>query len=376
MNNLIDGSVTDFDEGDLVTGEVVKIEHDEVLLDIGYKSEGVIPARELSIRKDVNPADIVKLGDTIEALVLQKEDKEGRLILSKRRAEYERAWNRVEEKFNKGENVEGEVIEVVKGGLILDIGLRGFLPASLVDLRRVKDLNAYLGTRIEARVIEMDRNRNNVVLSRRVVLEEARKAERSEILSKLKPGMRLKGTVSSIVDFGAFVDLGGIDGLIHISELSWNHVNHPSEVVKVGQEVEVQVLDVDLNRERISLGLKQTQEDPWRSLVKKYPVGAIVEGTVTKLVTFGAFVDLGDGIEGLVHISEMAKQHVDAPSQVCKVGDKVQVKVMEIDLDRRRISLSMKAAAETLGVEVEVKPLDKPEGEEAPAEAEAAKDAE
>ena len=357
MNNLIDGTVTDFDEGDLVTGTVVKIERDEVLLDIGYKSEGVIPSRELSIRKDINPADVVALGDEIEALVLQKEDKEGRLVLSKKRAEYERAWNAVEEKFNSGETVEGEVIEVVKGGLILDIGLRGFLPASLVDLRRVKDLNAYLGTRIEARVIEMDRNRNNVVLSRRVVLEEARKAERQEILSKLKVGMRLKGTVSSIVDFGAFVDLGGIDGLVHISELSWNHVNHPSEVVKVGQEVEVQVLDVDLNRERISLGLKQTTEDPWRSLVKKYPVDAIVEGTVTKLVTFGAFVDLGEGVEGLVHISEMAKQHVDQPSQVCQVGDKVQVKVMEIDLDRRRISLSMKAAAETLGTEVEVKPL-------------------
>ena len=366
MNNLIDGTVTDFDEGDLVTGTVVKIERDEVLLDIGYKSEGVIPSRELSIRKDVNPADVVAMNDEIEALVLQKEDKEGRLVLSKKRAEYERAWNAVEEKFNSGETVEGEVIEVVKGGLILDIGLRGFLPASLVDLRRVKDLNAYMGTRIEARVIEMDRNRNNVVLSRRVVLEEARKAERSEILSKLKPGMRLRGTVSSIVDFGAFVDLGGIDGLIHISELSWNHVNHPSEVVKVGQEVEVQVLDVDLNRERISLGLKQTTEDPWRTLVKKYPVGAIVEGTVTKLVTFGVFVDLGDGVEGLVHISEMAKQHVDQPSQVCSVGDKVQVKVMEIDLDRRRISLSMKAAAETLGTEVEVKPL--PESEK-PAEA-------
>ncbi len=361
MNSLIDGTITDFDEGDLVTGTVVKIEHDEVLLDIGFKSEGVIPSRELSIRKDVNPEEVVALGDTIEALVLQKEDKEGRLILSKKRAEYERAWNRVEEKFNAGENVEGEVIEVVKGGLILDIGLRGFLPASLVDLRRVKDLTAYMGTRIEARVIEMDRNRNNVVLSRRIVLEEARKAERSEILSKLQSGMRLKGTVSSIVDFGAFVDLGGIDGLIHISELSWNHVNHPSEVVKVGQEVEVQVLDVDLNRERISLGLKQTTEDPWRTLVKKYPVGAIVEGAVTKLVTFGAFVDLGDGVEGLVHISEMAKQHVDAPAQVCTVGDTVQVKVMEIDLDRRRISLSMKAAAETLGTEVEVKPLDNPE---------------
>ncbi len=363
MNNLIDGTVTDFDEGDLVTGTVVKLERDEVLLDIGYKSEGVIPSRELSIRKDVNPADVVAMGDEIEALVLQKEDKEGRLVLSKKRAEYERAWNAVEEKFNSGETVEGEVIEVVKGGLILDIGLRGFLPASLVDLRRVKDLNAYLGTRIEARVIEMDRNRNNVVLSRRVVLEEARKAERQEILSKLQVGMRLKGTVSSIVDFGAFVDLGGIDGLVHISELSWNHVNHPSEVVKVGQEVEVQVLDVDLNRERISLGLKQTTEDPWRTLVKKYPVDAIVEGTVTKLVTFGAFVDLGEGVEGLVHISEMAKQHVDQPSQVCAVGDQVQVKVMEIDLDRRRISLSMKAAAETLGTEVEVKPLpesDKP----------------
>lgn len=357
MNSLIDGTITDFDENDLVTGTVVKIEHDEVLLDIGFKSEGVIPVRELSIRKDANPAELVSLGDTIEALVLQKEDKDGRLILSKKRAEYERAWNAVEEKFNASENVEGEVIEVVKGGLILDIGLRGFLPASLVDLRRVKDLSAYMGTRIEARVIEMDRNRNNVVLSRRVVLEEARKAERSEILTQLQPGMRLKGNVSSIVDFGAFVDLGGIDGLIHISELSWNHVNHPNEVVKVGQEVEVQVLDVDLKRERISLGLKQTTEDPWHVLVKKYPVGAIIEGAVTKLVSFGVFVDLGEGIEGLVHISEMAKQHVDAPAQVCKVGDIVQVKVMEIDLDRRRISLSMKAAAETLGIDIAVEPL-------------------
>ena len=323
MNSLIDGTITDLEEGTLVTGTVVKIEHDEVLLDIGFKSEGVIPVRELSIRKDADPHDLVHLGDEIEALVLQKEDKDGRLVLSKKRAEYERAWNRIEEKFNSGENVEGEVIEVVKGGLILDIGLRGFLPASLVDLRRVKDLSAYLGTRIEARVIEMDRNRNN--------------------------------------------------GLVHISELSWNHVNHPSEVVKVGQEIEVEVLDVDLKRERISLGLKQTTEDPWRQLVKKYPIGAIVEGTVTKLVTFGAFVDLGEGIEGLVHISEMAKQHVDDPSQVCQVGEKVQVKVMDIDVDRRRISLSMKSAAETLGVEVEVRPLVSEEKEAEAAAEESAK---
>ena len=324
------------------------------MLDIGFKSEGVIPARELSIRKDADPSEIVALGDEIEALVLQKEDKDGRLILSKKRAEYERAWISVEEKFKAGETVTGEVIEVVKGGLILDIGLRGFLPASLVDLRRVKDLDAYLGTEIEARVIEMDRNRNNVVLSRRVLLEEGRKNERAEILSKLVKGMRLKGTVSSIVDFGAFVDLGGIDGLVHISELSWNHVNHPSEVVKVGDEVEVEVLDVDLQRERISLGLKQTTEDPWLKLIESYPVGTIVDGKVTKVVPFGAFVELGNNVEGLVHISEMAAKHIDTPAQVVKVGQDVKVKVMDINPDRRRISLSMKAAAHDLGFEVEV----------------------
>jgi small subunit ribosomal protein S1 len=350
MHALIDGTITDFDDGDLVSGEVVKVERDEVLLDIGYKSEGVIPARELSIRKDANPGDIVKVGDHIEALVLQKEDKDGRLILSKKRAEYERAWVSVEEKFTSAENVEGEVIEVVKGGLILDIGLRGFLPASLVDLRRVKDLAAYMGQRLDARVIEMDRNRNNVVLSRRVVLEEGRKHERQDILVKLQKGQILKGAVSSIVDFGAFVDLGGIDGLVHISELSWSHVNHPSEVVAVGDQVEVMVLDVDMSRERISLGLKQTQDDPWKQLVQQFPVGTIVDGKVTKLVPFGAFVEIGDGVEGLVHISEMAKGHVEKPEDVVSVGLEVHVKVMDVDTDRRRISLSIRAANVDLGL--------------------------
>ena len=377
MNEMIDGTLTNFDEGDLVKGTVVKLEHDEVLLDIGFKSEGVIPSRELSIRKDADPSDIVALGDEIEALVLQKEDKDGRLILSKKRAEYERAWIQVEEKFKAGEVVTGEVIEVVKGGLILDIGLRGFLPASLVDLRRVKDLDMYLGTEIEARVIEMDRNRNNVVLSRRVLLEEGRKNERAEILSKLAKGMRLKGTVSSIVDFGAFVDLGGIDGLVHISELSWNHVNHPSEVVKVGDEVEVEVLDVDLQRERISLGLKQTTEDPWLKLVESYPVGSIVDGKVTKIVPFGAFIKLGNNVEGLVHISEMAAKHIDTPAQVVKVGQEVKVKVMEINPDRRRISLSMKAAADELGFEIEVdETIQAPEPRQPKKKAEKAADAE
>ncbi len=355
MNAMIDGNIAIFDEGALVKGTIAKIEHDEVLVEIpGFKSEGVIPSRELSIRKDADPSSLVSTGEEIEALVLTKEDKDGRLILSKKRAEYERAWISVEEKFKSGEVVAGEVIEVVKGGLILDIGLRGFLPASLVDIRRVKDLDMYLGTEIEARVIEMDRNRNNVVLSRRVLLEEGRKNERAEILEKLTKGMRLKGNVSSIVDFGAFVDLGGIDGLVHISELSWNHVNHPSEVVKVGDEVEVEVLDVDLQRERISLGLKQTTEDPWLKLAEAFPIGSIVDGKVTKIVPFGAFIELNENVEGLVHISEMAGKHIDTPAQVAKVGDVVKVKVMEINPERRRISLSMKAAAEELGIEIAV----------------------
>ena len=314
--------------------------------------------------------------------MLQKEDKDGRLILSKKRAEYERAWIRVEEKFKAGEVVTGEVIEVVKGGLILDIGLRGFLPASLVDLRRVKDLDMYLGTEIEARVIEMDRNRNNVVLSRRVLLEEGRKNERAEILSKLSKGMRLKGTVSSIVDFGAFVDLGGIDGLVHISELSWNHVNHPSEVVKVGDEVEVEVLDVDLQRERISLGLKQTTEDPWIKLVESYPVGSIVDGKVTKIVPFGAFVELGNSHRGPgAHLGNGACATSTRRPRWSRRATTIKVKVMEINPERRRISLSMKAAAEELGFEIEVdesiqaeekparKKADKPKAEKAEAEA-------
>lgn len=355
MHEFIEGTLTDFDDNDLVTGTVVKIERDEVLLDIGYKSEGVIPVRELSIRKDASPAELVEYGEEIEALVLQKEDKEGRLILSKKRAEYERAWKVVEGIFESGETVEGEVIEIVKGGLILDIGLRGFLPASLVDLRRVRDLQSFMGERLEARVIEMDRNRNNVVLSRRVVLEEGRKQDRGELLSKLQKGMVLPGHISSIVEFGAFVDLGGIDGLVHISELSWSHVNHPSEVVKVGDAVEVQVLDVDMSRERISLGLKQTTEDPWKQLVSSFPDNAIVEGRVTKLVPFGIFVELGDGVEGLVHISELAQGHVESPDQVTSVGETVQVKVMEVDAERRRISLSMRAAAEDLGYTIEIK---------------------
>ena len=342
LREAIEASLRDFKEGDILEGTVVKIDRDEVLLDIGYKSEGVIPTKELSIRHDVDPGQVVKVGDEVEALVLQKEDKEGRLILSKKRAQYERAWGRIEAVMRSGGTIRGPVIEVVKGGLILDIGLRGFLPASLVDLRRVRDLHPFVGTELEAKIIELDRNRNNVVLSRRAFLEESQSEGRKKFLESLQKGERRKGTVSSIVNFGAFVDLGGVDGLVHVSELSWKHVDHPSEVVQVGQEVEVEVLDVDLERERVSLSLKATQEDPWKEFERKYSAGEIIDGQVTKLVPFGAFVRVAAGIEGLVHISEISEQHIETPESVLTVGDEVRVKVIEVDVPRRRISLSMR----------------------------------
>jgi small subunit ribosomal protein S1 len=356
----MESSLRDFKDGDIVEGEVVKIDRDEVLLDIGYKSEGVIPSKELSIRHDVDPNEVVKPGDRIEALVLQKEDKEGRLILSKKRAQYERAWGRIEETMAAGHTIKGPVIEVVKGGLILDIGLRGFLPASLVDLRRVRDLQPYIGTELEAKIIELDRNRNNVVLSRRAFLEESQSEGRKKFLEGLQKGERRKGTVSSIVNFGAFVDLGGVDGLVHVSELSWKHVDHPSEVVAVGQEVEVEVLDVELERERVSLSLKATQEDPWKEFERKYKAGEVIPGQVTKLVPFGAFVRVAQGIEGLVHISELSHEHVESPESVVSVGQEVQVKVVDVDVSRRRISLSMRqvapAPAAKAATEIEVEP--------------------
>ena len=301
----IDETIKYFNDGDIVEGTVVKVDRDEVLLDIGYKTEGVIPSRELSIKHDVDPAEVVSVGDHIEALVLTKEDKEGRLILSKKRAQYERAWGTIEKIKEDGGVVRGP-----------------------------------------AKIIELDKNRNNVVLSRRAWLEQTQSEVRTEFLNKLQKGQVRKGVVSSIVNFGAFVDLGGVDGLVHVSELSWKHIDHPSEVVEVGQEVEVEVLDVDLDRERVSLSLKATQEDPWRQFARTHAINQIVPGKVTKLVPFGAFVRVDDGIEGLVHISELAERHVELPEQVVQVGSDVLVKVIDIDLERRRISLSLKQANE------------------------------
>ncbi|MBB6121369.1 30S ribosomal protein S1 [Nocardiopsis algeriensis] len=344
----IDETIKYFNDGDIVEGTIVKVDRDEVLLDIGYKTEGVIPSRELSIKHDVDPGEVVAVGDQVEALVLQKEDKEGRLILSKKRAQYERAWGTIEKIKEEDGVVTGTVIEVVKGGLILDIGLRGFLPASLVEMRRVRDLQPYVGRELEAKIIELDKNRNNVVLSRRAWLEQTQSEVRQTFLNTLQKGQIRKGVVSSIVNFGAFVDLGGVDGLVHVSELSWKHIDHPSEVVEVGQEVTVEVLDVDMERERVSLSLKATQEDPWQQFARTHQIGQVVPGKVTKLVPFGAFVRVEEGIEGLVHISELAERHVEVPEQVVQVGTEIFVKIIDIDLDRRRISLSLKQANESV----------------------------
>lgn len=340
----LEGTVTAMEEGKLIEGVVVKVDPDEVLLDIGWKSEGVIPARELSIKLDVDPNSIVSVGDVIEALVMKKEDEEGRLVLSKKRAQYERAWGTIERIYNDDLTVQGSVIEVVKGGLIIDIGLRGFLPASLVEMRRVRDLAPYVGESLECKIIELDKNRNNVVLSRRKFLEETQSEFRNDFLNSLQKGEVRAGVVSSIVNFGAFVDLGGVDGLVHVSELSWKHIDHPSEVVEVGDEVEVEVLDVDRDRERVSLSLKSTQEDPWQRFARENGINDVVEGIVTKLVPFGAFVKVAEGIEGLVHISELSERHIEVPEAVVNVGNTVEVKVIDIDTVRRRISLSMKQA--------------------------------
>ena len=344
--DAINGTLVELKDGQLVTGTVVRITRDEVLVEIGYKTEGVILARELSIRNDVDPNEIVKLGEKIETLVITLEDKEGRLLLSKKRAQYERAWGDIEKVKAVDGTVEGLVIEVVKGGLIVDIGLRGFLPASLVELRRVRDLAPYIGQRITAKILELDRNRNNVVLSRRTLLEQNQRGARDEFLTNLKVGEVRSGRISSVVAFGAFVDLGGMDGLIHVSELSLKHVYNPSAVVAIGDEVTVKVLEVDLDRERISLSLKATQQDPWQEFANGHQVGQLVYGRVTKLVPFGGFVQVGDGIEGLVHISEMSAHHVEAPEQVVTPGEELWVKIIDLDLARRRISLSIKQAAE------------------------------
>jgi len=341
---LLEQTLITFNDGDVIEGTIVRIDRNEVMVDVGYKSEGVIPSRELSVRKGVNPKELVNEGDKIQALVLDKEDDEGRLILSVKRAVYEKAWGDIQEIANNNKSIKGTVIESVKGGLIVDIGVRGFLPASLIDIRKVKELTSYIGEEIEAKILELDRQRNNIVLSRKAHLEEEQSEERQGFLDDLQVGDVREGKISSIVSFGAFVDIGGMDGLVHVSELSWRHVENPNEIVKVGDKATVKVLEIDNDKERISLSIKQVNEDPWLDFELHYKDGDVVEGEVTKVVPFGAFITIGKGVEGLVHVSEIAAEKVDSPELALALGQKVSVKITELDVEKRRVSLSIKQA--------------------------------
>ena len=342
--DLLEKTIVTFNSGDVIEGTVVRIDRNEIFLDVGYKSEGVIPSRELTVRKSVNPKEIVKEGQKVKALVLDKEDDEGRLLLSVKRALYEKAWGDIQEVSDNDKSIKGTVIESVKGGLIVDIGVRGFLPASLIDVRRVKELNSYIGEEIECKILELDRARNNIVLSRKAFLEDEQSEERQGFLKNLEVGDIKEGKVSSIVNFGAFIDIGGMDGLVHVSELSWRHVENPNEIVKVGDDTTVKVLEIDNDKERISLSIKQVTEDPWLDFELSFSEEDIVEGEVTKVVPFGSFVTIGKGVEGLVHVSEISIDKVDSPELALAIGQKVKVKIIELDIPKRRVNLSIKQA--------------------------------
>jgi small subunit ribosomal protein S1 len=338
MEDWFTQEFSDFEEGEVVQGRVVQVRGGAVLVDVGYKSEGTIPLEEFT-RSGTMP----KVGDEIEVYLEAKEDNEGLIVLSKDRADKIKVWDTVSRAYEKGVPVEGRVVEVVKGGLAVDVGVRAFLPGSQVDLRPVKNLASLLGQTIRAKVIKLNRRRGNVVLSRRAMLEEEREERRRHTLSVLEEGMALTGTVKNITDYGAFIDLGGIDGLLHVTDMSWGRIGHPSEIFQVGDQVEVVVLHFDKETSRVSLGYKQRSSDPWEVVETKYPVGAKVTGRVVSLTNYGAFVELEAGIEGLVHVSEMSwTRRVRHPSKLVNVGDQVEVMVLDVNKATKRISLGMK----------------------------------
>lgn len=341
MNEAVE--VKTLRRGEMVSGTVVQISNSEILVDVGAKSDGVIPLRELT-SYNADPQDVVQVGDQIDVVVVKEEDDEGRIVLSKERADVQKNWGRLEEAMEQGTVIEGVVREVVKGGLIVDVGVRAFLPASLVDVAYVEDLSKYVNETIKVKVIEMNSNRRKVVLSRKAVLEEEIKKAREELFARLEEGQVVKGVVRRLTDFGAFVDIGGVDGLLHISEMAWYRINHPSDVVSVDDEIEVQVLKVDKENEKVSLGLKQVLPNPWDSVDEKYHEGSIITAKVVRLAPFGAFVQLEPGVEGLVHISHLAEQHVEKPEDVVSEGEEVKVKILSVDAKAKRIRLSIREA--------------------------------
>lgn len=343
---------------DVVTGTVVKINADDVMVDVGGKSEGVVPVRELSLQKDPVIEDIVKEGDEIQVMVIKMEDKDGHMVLSKKRADQEKAMDALQEKFDNGEIIEAKVVSDVKGGVIVDIGARGFVPASHLDTKYVEDIKEFVGNTYRFKIIEFDASPDNrkIILSRRVLLEEEEKEAREKLWATIEEGQTLKGVVQRIASFGAFVDLGGVDGLLHISEMGWGRVKQPTDVVNVGDEIEVYVLAADQEKGKISLSLKKLLSNPWDNVEERFPIGSTVHGKVVRLAPFGAFVALEDGVDGLVHISQISWDHIEKVEDALKVGEEVDVKVLDVNKERKRISLSIKDLKERPKSEAPAKP--------------------
>lgn len=343
----IEKSMVRLRRGEIVSGKVINVTNNEIFVNVGYKSDGIIPKDEISNDITVQPSELVKEGDEIKVYVLSLDDGDGNVLLSKKRVDLTKGWDDLE-KIKEAESlVETKVIEAVKGGVVaIARGVRCFIPASQLSDRFVDNLKSFEGKSFTTKVMEIDRKRNKAVLSRKVVLAEENKHKKVELFSKLDKGMQISGEVKRITDFGAFVDIGGIDGLVHISDLSWGRVKHPSEVVTIGDIVKVVVLDFDKDKGKVSLGLKQTQKQPWDDVELKYPIGSIVEGKVVRLVDFGAFVELEVGLDGLVHISQISEKHIAKPSEELHIGQKVKVKVLDVKPEEKRISLSITAADE------------------------------
>ncbi len=339
-------ALEDVHPGQIVEGTVVHISPDSVLVDVGGKSDGIIHLNDLTHRKIDRPEEVVQLGDVIRVFVVGYEGEEGSLKLSKRRADEVEAWTRLENLQSSGEVIEAPVVEVVKGGLVVDVGMRGFIPASHVARGYVAELDGFLGQTVPVRVIELDRSKRRVILSRKIAMEEQTKQRRDQVWNAISEGQVITGTVKSLTDFGAFVDLGGVDGLLHISEMSWGRITHPSEVLEVGQEVSVKILRLDPERNKISLGLRQVSPNPWETIAERYAEGQLYQGKVVRIAAFGAFVELEPGVDGLVHISQLAAHRIGTPADVVSVGDTVTVKVLHVDPEHKKISLSKKEADE------------------------------
>lgn len=342
VEDMKEMDVVALQKGDIVKGTITKIEEGQALVDVGFKYDGVIPIGELSTLRVENVSDVVQEGQEVEVKVQRINDEEGKLILSKKAVDSVKAWDRLQEKFNSGEVFEVKVNDVVKGGLVVDLGVRGFIPASLVERHFVEDFSDYKGRSLRVKIVEFDRNENKVILSQKAVLEQEFEAEKHGRINQLQVGQVLTGTVQRLTNFGAFVDLGGVDGLVHISEMAHHRVETPAEVVKEGDTVQVKVLKLDPEAGRISLSIKQASKGPWANVAQKFHTGDIVTGTVKRLVSFGAFVELLTGVEGLVHVSQIANRHVATPDEVLEVGQEVKVKVLDVNEDEQRISLSIR----------------------------------